>query len=277
MLPALRYTTGRVLAACAVAVFVATGFEPAKANEPVATVEPSVLEEPVVGDAPNAVGGSKLRRKETLPESQIPWRLNGILMVPGRPPRAILRSHTEQRSLSVEVGAKVDVGDGESARVTEILSDRVLLDNKGVVERMSLRGARSGPARAGAATAKASQARPAAQPKSVQNRTIGATSASRLRRMKTFMEEDLVSAGVEEGGLKRIKVGGKRFLGMFAEVGLQVGDVILDVNGTQIHDGNKKVFDALLTPGAKQRRLTFLRQGDRHVVDVKILSFGGQQ
>lgn len=218
-------------------------------------VEDAAVVEHVVADAMPAAddGGPP-------PETALPLRLTGVVLVPEAPPRATIASAGIGQGRTYEPGDHVR----PDVVVTAIERDHVLLRHGGRTERLSLgRDAGGAAADAGGLTDRA------LVPDNASVQRLGHADVERILAHRSEMEAQLAPAPLDLGdGRRLLTLTGERHLDLFARLGLQPRDVVLRVNGAFVYAGANPLFDVLEAGGPAT--IVVMRRGIPYRIDLEV-------
>jgi general secretion pathway protein C len=211
--------------------------------------------------------------EESAEETRLPLALQGVF---------VARDEQRSRAVIAHKGAQDSyrVGDelptGPRVKLARVLNDRVLIDNKGTIEKLLLyedeldRVTPPARQRQTAATARPGVARPAPRPAAQPPtptiiRPASMLGGNRLSQMKTLYETvRLVPAVDDQRNVVGYQVQPGPNAAMFQRLGLMRGDIVTHLNGTPVGQIEADQVRGMVADGGDFAEITVRRGSQTH-------------
>ncbi len=179
----------------------------------------------------------------SIPTSDLPWRLRGVMLAPGQAPQALLvavddaSAAEEPRTLRVTVGDRL----GDDATVTEILTDVMLVRRADRLEKLTLSVAPAAPVSVDGARATDR----ALVTGTVVTVAVDESTLRLIARLRPELERQLGPTDLVLDGHRMLKLSGEEHTDVLARVGLEPGDGLMRVNDEWVYEGRNTLFEAI--------------------------------
>lgn len=216
--------------------------------EPAGTVTGIVETALAAGETPHA----------SVPDSALPFDVTGIMLLPGRPPEAIVVARDTGRGRIITVGDRLT----DAALVTAIVRSAVLVRHGDVHERL--------PLRAGTGAALADAPLPtdrALVTEHVHSVPIDPTLGAEFAKARAGIEAQFTPAALDMDGKRLLKLTGTEHTALLARVGLEPGDALVRINDAWVFHGDNPLVDAV--GSETPTTLVIVRRGIPRLIELR--------
>jgi predicted DsbA family dithiol-disulfide isomerase len=196
-----------------------------------------------------------------LPESTLPFDVTGIVLLPGRPPEAIVVDRASGRGRVVAVGDRLT----ETAVVAAMRPDALIVVENDTHARLPLRRSLDGAVvSAGGATPVPSDR--ALVREHVATLRLDAELLAALRASRAAVEAQFSPTPLDVAGKHFLKLTGAAHRDLLARLGLEPGDVLMRVNDAWVFAGDNTLVEA--ATGPLPATVVVMRRGIPHLLEL---------
>jgi predicted DsbA family dithiol-disulfide isomerase len=197
----------------------------------------------------------------SLPESTLPFDVTGIVLLPGRPPEAIVVDRTSGRGRVVAIGDRLT----DTAVVAAMRPDAVVIAEDGTHALLPLRRTLDGAVVApGGATPVPSDR--ALVREHVATLYLDAGIRATLRASRAAVEAQFSATPLDVDGEHLLKLTGTAHRDLLARLGLEPGDVLMRVNDAWVFAGENTLVAA--ATGPLPATVVVMRRGFPHLLEL---------